>query len=163
MALGFGACDYVEAGGTFGAAFDGPAYFKKITELRFESVTGNPYFLDTGSRDPESANVSAQELSEARAKREKNGNFALPPCSPRSPQFVLENFLCDDGGCVAKKMAKWTAADGYVDDVEGEPFVYADGTTTPPPDVPAEEMKKVMITKEQLYVRAPRCPLSALT
>ncbi|GMI24517.1 hypothetical protein TeGR_g290 [Tetraparma gracilis] len=124
MALGFGACDYVEAGGTFGAAFDGPAYFKKITELRFKSVTGNPYFLDTGSRDPESAN------------------------------FVLENFLCDDGGCVAKKMAKWTAADGYVDDVEGEPFVYADGTTTPPPDVPAEEMKKVMITKEQLYALA---------
>ncbi|GMI34773.1 hypothetical protein TeGR_g10370, partial [Tetraparma gracilis] len=112
MAFGLGACDYVEAGGTFDdAGFDAAAYFQKITELSFESVSGLPYFLPSGSRDPASTN------------------------------FVLENFKCPGGVCTSHRQATWKADTGFQDIVEGEPFVYADGTTTPPTDIappPAE-------------------------
>ena len=54
-------------------------------------MTGNSFFLPTGSRDPASAN------------------------------FVLENFFCEGGECSAKKMAKWTLATGFVLDNEDEP------------------------------------------
>lgn len=92
MAFGLGACDYVEAGGTFDdAGFDAAAYFQKITELSFESVSGLPYFLPSGSRDPASTN------------------------------FVLENFKCPGGVCTSHRQATWKADTGFQDIVEGEP------------------------------------------
>ncbi|GMI37617.1 hypothetical protein TeGR_g11429, partial [Tetraparma gracilis] len=56
MAIGLGACDYSAAGGMFDADFDGATYFTHITNTEFSSVSGNPTFLPTGSRDPASAN-----------------------------------------------------------------------------------------------------------
>lgn len=73
MAIALGACDYRAEGGTFDADFQGSKYFAHITKTDFASVSGNPTFLPTGSRDPASAN------------------------------FVLENFLCTgtgEGSCV---------------------------------------------------------------
>ncbi|GMI06498.1 hypothetical protein TrVE_jg1444 [Triparma verrucosa] len=116
MALGLGSCKYAAAGGTFDGNFDGNALFQKITQLNFNSLTNNAFFLASGSRDPASAN------------------------------FVLENFSCPASeSCTSRKMGKWTAANGFVDNDPDAPFIYASGLTTPPADVvKPEEMLNLL-------------------
>ena len=111
IALGLAACDAAADNGE-DAYFDGPTHFNRVLANQFAGTSGDVVFLDTGTRDPESA------------------------------LFSLTNFI-DDEELSTDATVQFKAVEASVfrsgEWEELVPYVFNDGTTNIPRDLPELE------------------------
>ena len=110
VVLGLAACSATKEDGA-GTYFDGTELYNEMMNVNFSGTTGNVRLGEAGSRDPLTA------------------------------MFSVKNFLADEP---VDGMVSFSAERTHVQRngvwEEKQPFIYNDGSTTPPSDTPTSEV-----------------------
>eukprot|EP00586_Coscinodiscus_wailesii_P021703 CAMPEP_0172519418 /NCGR_PEP_ID=MMETSP1066-20121228/291408_1 /TAXON_ID=671091 /ORGANISM="Coscinodiscus wailesii, Strain CCMP2513" /LENGTH=674 /DNA_ID=CAMNT_0013302005 /DNA_START=692 /DNA_END=2716 /DNA_ORIENTATION=- len=121
MALGLAACELSSRKGN-GDYFDGPELYRQVIQTEFEGASGHVLFdPKTASREPSSV------------------VFALYNMRKIEPSSIDDDYIFYSKDIVMQTIESPDVNHSVWKNVEGEAFIYLDGTTNPPNDLPPVE------------------------